>query len=131
MFIETDPIKLDDVIWISKFKVNNMNSTSTSRPICIEKNALGVNSPFEDLYVSPNHRILINSKMELAKSIVNRKTIYQDNKCEEVIYYHLECKEHVAIFANGILAETFLNFNNNKYVFENNIKLLNDNTLLV
>jgi hypothetical protein len=129
MFIETDSIKLDDIIWISKFKINNLNSTS--RPICIEKNALGVNSPFEDLYVSPNHRILINGKMELAKSIVNGKTIYQDNKCEEVIYYHLECKEHVAIVANGVLAETFLDCNNNKYVFENNTKLINDNTLLV
>ena len=117
MYIETNSTKLDDVIWISKFKVNSMNSTS--RPICIEKNALGVNSPFEDLYVSPIHRILINGKMELVKSIVNGKTIYQDNKCEDVIYYHLECKEHVAIFANGVLAETFLACNN-RYVFENN-----------
>jgi hypothetical protein len=127
-YIEREPIKLDRVIWISKFKVNNMNEES--RPICIKKHALRFNSPFQDLYVSPNHSVFINGKMTLAKSLVNGKTIYQDNECNEVTYYHLECKEHVAIIANGVLAESYLDCDN-RHVFEKTERLINDNTLLV
>jgi hypothetical protein len=127
-YIEREPIKLDEVIWISKFKVNNMNSES--RPICIKKHALGLNSLFKDLYVSPNHSILINGKMRPARFLVNGETVYQDTECDEITYYHLECKEHVAIVANGVLAESYLDCNN-RYVFEKTERLVNDNTLLV
>jgi len=127
-YIEKEPIKLDEVIWISKFKVNNMNSES--RPICIKKHALGLNSLFKDLYVSPNHSILINGKMTPARFLVNGETVYQDTECDEITYYHLECEEHVAIVANGVLAESYLDCNN-RYVFEKTERLVNDNTLLV
>ena len=72
---------------------------------------------FKDLYVSPNHGILINGKMTRAWSLVNGETVYQDTECNEITYYHLECKEHVAIIANGVLAESYLDCDN-RYVFE-------------
>lgn len=53
--------------------------TSKSCPICIKKDALGKNYPFTDLYVSPEHGLLLHGKMISAKNIVNGKTIYQDN----------------------------------------------------
>ena len=115
-------LEISPVIWISKFKVNNLNSES--RPIIIKKNALAINFPFKDLYVSPNHALLINGKMCIAKNIVNGITIYQDNECDNVEYYHLECKKHSAIIANGILSESYLHANN-RFVFENNNKLHN------
>jgi hypothetical protein len=80
--------------------------------------SLNSDFPFKDLYVSPNHALLINGKMCIAKNIVNGITIYQDNDCDNVEYYHLECEKHHAIIANGVLAESYLNVNN-KYVFEN------------
>jgi hypothetical protein len=113
-------LELEPVIWISKFKVINLNSKS--RPICIKKDALKKNYPFQDLYVSPGHRLLLNGKMILAKNIVNGKSIYQDNDCDSVEYYHLECENHSAIFANGILSESYLDINN-RNVFENSIRL--------
>ena len=75
------------------------------------------NCPFQDLYVSPEHSLLLNDKMVVASSIINGNTIYQDTECNSVEYYHLECKHHCAIFANGILAESYLD-TNNRYVFE-------------
>ena len=42
----------------------------------------------------------------------NGNTIYQDMECNNVEYYHLECKKHCAIFANNVLAETYLDANN-------------------
>ena len=111
-------IKIEPVQWISKFKVIDLNSNS--RPICIEKDALGENCPFKDLYVSPGHSLLLNDKMVLAKNLVNDKTIYQDKECDDVEYYHLECENHSAIYANGVLAESYREANN-RDVFENSI----------
>lgn len=107
------------VRWVSKFKVEELNSDS--RPICIEKNALGKNQPFEDLYVSPGHSILINDKMVLAKRLVNGVNIYPDMHAEEVTYYHVECARHSAIIANGVVSESYLE-SNNRHVFDNKTK---------
>ena len=114
-------IHFEPVIWISKFKVDD-NLDRNSRPICIKKYALGENCPFQDLYVSPQHCILINGKMIIASSLINGKSIYQDMECTNVEYYHLECKTHYSIFANGVLSETYLD-TNNRYVFDNDNEL--------
>lgn len=106
---------LEPILWISKFKVNYLSSKS--RPICIKKDAFGENLPFSDLYVSPEHRLLLNDKMVPAKTILNGQDIYQDNECEDVVYYHLELDTHMAIVANGILAESYVDVGN-RHVFE-------------
>lgn len=93
------------ITWIRNFRPKILNSNS--RPICITKNAFGENSPFEDLYVSPCHSLLINDKMIQSSHLINGETIYQDNECESVEYYHVECDIHSAIYANGVLAETY------------------------
>lgn len=93
------------IIWIRKFKPKILNSNS--RPIRITKNAFGEECPFVDLYVSPNHSLFINDKMVTTHNLINGETIYQDNECESVEYYHLECHRHSAIYANGVLAETY------------------------
>ena len=93
------------IVWIGKFTPNILNSNS--RPICITKNAFGEACPFVDLYVSPCHRLLINDKIVASSNLINGETIYQDNECKSVEYYHLECDIHSAIYANGVLAETY------------------------
>ena len=128
-FIKNDAtLAIEPVMWVSKFKVINLNSKSI--PICIKKHALAQNYPFEDLYVSPGHRLLLNNTMILAKNIVNGKTIYQDNECNSVEYYHLECEYHSAIFANGVLAESYLNVNT-RHLFENSISLRSKNCFIM
>ena len=42
-------------------------------------------------------------ELQEANDIINGNTIYQDNECESVEYYHLECEENSAIYANCIL----------------------------
>ena len=119
-------LKIEPVVWISKFKVINLNSDT--RPICIKKDSFKKNSPFKDLYVSPRHSLLLNNKMVLAKNIVNGTTIYQDEKINSVEYYHLECEYHSSIFANGILSESYL-YLNNRNIFENSISIHNKNNI--
>jgi hypothetical protein len=78
----------------------------------IQKDALDQNYPFRDVYVSPGHSLLLGGKIVVASRLINRKNIYQDRQCESVEYYHLECKDHYAIYANGILAETYFDAKN-------------------
>jgi hypothetical protein len=114
-FIKNEEFETKPVVWTSKFSVNHLNSNS--RPICIQKNALG-NCPFEDLYVSPGHRIILDNKMMLVKDMINGTTIYQDMNCTEVEYYHLEFDKHRAIVANGVLTESYLDVDNIRDIFE-------------
>ncbi len=119
-FVNENRFKVKKIRWINKFKVHSLNEKS--RPICIKTNALGPNVPFKDLYVSPQHGIFINGKLVRAKKLINNDTIFQDNECTEVEYYHIECNHHSAILANGILSESYLEIGNNRKVFETNKK---------
>jgi hypothetical protein len=120
-FINERDFKVKRIRWINKFKVHSLNKKS--RPICIKTNALGPNLPFQDLYVSPQHGIFINGNLFRAKTLINNDTIFQDNECTEVEYYHVECNHHSAILANGILSESYLEIGNNRRVFETNKKI--------
>ena len=103
--LEKNIVKEAPVVWIGKFTVKTLNTIS--RPICIKKNSFGEDCPFVDLYVSPYHKLLINEQIVASVSLLNGETIYQDNECNSAEYYHLECDIHSAIFANGLLAETY------------------------
>lgn len=110
-------VKEAPIIWISKFTSIILNSNS--RPICITKNAFGEECPFVDLYVSPGHRLLINDKLVLSSHLINGETIYQDSECKSVEYYHLECDIHSAIYANGVLAETYQEWHRDVFDVDN------------
>jgi hypothetical protein len=107
------------VKWCSSFTVNNLNNLTM--PICIKKHALGKNQPFEDLYVSPAHGILIGKKLIFAQHLINEKTIFQYYPLDEVTYYHVELQDHSAILANGIISETFLE-EFNRYIFDDGVR---------
>ena len=96
------------------FTVSKMNSKS--RPICIKRDALGKNCPFQDLYISPNHAVLVDGELVCAKKLVNGGTIYQDAECESATYYHLDCERHSLLVANGAFAESYLDMSKGKVV---------------
>jgi len=105
-----DKFRVEPIYWISKFKARNL--TTDSAPICIKANAFAESHPFEDLYVSPQHRILLKGNMIIAKNLVNGDTIFQDFDRESVTYYHIELERHSGIIANGVLAESYLDCGN-------------------
>jgi len=47
-----------------------------------------------------------------AKDLINDTTIFQDYTKNNLEYYHIELNTHSAIIANGVLSESFLNYNN-------------------
>jgi hypothetical protein len=112
--------KFEHVVWISSFKVNKLSNKS--RPICIKKNAFGKSSPITNLYVSPNHGIIINNKLIRAKDLINGTTIFRDHTYHSIEYYHIELDRHSVINANGVWSESYLD-TNNRSLFKNSQKI--------
>jgi len=113
---EQDELTYEPITWTGNFRAPNLNKQSF--PICITAHAFGENMPFENLYISPAHRILLDGKMVLAGSLINGTTIFQDCNYVEIEYYHLQLESHSSIVANGVLAETYFDFDNSA-IFEN------------
>ncbi len=87
------------------------------RPIRIEAGALGEGIPSRDLIVSPQHRILVRSKIAVrmfdaeeilvpAKHLLGLPGVATAADVTEVVYFHLLCDNHEIIEADGALAET-------------------------
>lgn len=87
------------------------------RPIRIKKSSLGENMPAEDLVVSPQHRILVRSKiagnmfgsaevMVAAKLLLELDGIEIAHDLTEVSYHHILLDAHEVIFANGAETES-------------------------
>ncbi len=88
------------------------------RPVRFRAGALGQGRPEDDLWVSPQHRMvlkgaaaaaLFNSPEVLvaAEDLVNDHSITVDMSAREVTYIHLLLDRHNVIFANGMETESF------------------------
>jgi len=101
---------LDDVrpMPILKIKKYVRKASLATCPVVFTKNAFGVNAPYEDLYVSPNHGMVDRKgRLVSAKKFVNNSSIFQDPTVDPVTYYHIELATHCTVRANGILTETY------------------------
>lgn len=87
-------------------------------PVKIAKDALGDNTPNQDLFVSQQHRMQINDwRLEVmvggndalvsAKQLLNDKTITLAHNFDEVTYHHVMFDTHQVIYANGAKSESF------------------------
>jgi hypothetical protein len=106
--------ELKKVIWKGKQTIKNIDRETN--PIVIKKHALGKNTPFQDLSVSPNHGLVVDDAFRPARDFINNDTILEDNETKELEYYHLELEGHCIISANGVLTESYLDFGN-RYFF--------------
>jgi hypothetical protein len=114
------PLSLEEVKWIGRFKVYETNSETL--PICFKKDSLCRNVPNRDLFVSPNHGILVDGHIHLAKSFVNDSTITQSSDMDTIYYYHIEMAHHSAIIANGVMTESYLDCKNRNEFKETAVK---------
>jgi hypothetical protein len=95
--------------WIGKMQVPFPALMSPKlEPVCISANALGQGAPYQDLYVSSDHGVILDEYVINASALVNDTTICFAPSNEPFTYYHIETEEHESIVANGLPAETFI-----------------------
>lgn len=112
---------LQAVRWLGCAPVSRaaLDAAPHLRPIRIRAGALGAGKPAADLVVSPQHRILVSSKIAArmfgtaevlvaAKQLSGLDGIGIDADLPSVDYYHILLDHHEIVFANGAEAETLL-----------------------
>jgi collagen type I/II/III/V/XI/XXIV/XXVII alpha len=70
-------------------------------PIRIERGAFRESAPVRDLFVSPDHAVLVNSVLIPVKLLINGTSIVQVKR-QRVKYYHVELPEHAVIPAERL-----------------------------
>jgi len=110
---------MNEIKWIgvSKTGEQTLARHPNLRPIRIKKGALGCSTPAEDLYVSPQHRILVRSKIAqrmfdepevlvAVKHLTELEGIDIVDDTKDVDYYHILLDNHEILIANGAACES-------------------------
>lgn len=104
--------------WIGT-STHSPKTNSKDNPVCIPQNALANGIPSQDLFLSPQHRVLIRSVVAermfdaaeiftAAKRLIGVNGIHAKTPAESVTYYHLLLDHHEIILANGAPVESLL-----------------------
>ncbi|WP_158964214.1 Hint domain-containing protein [Chachezhania sediminis] len=87
------------------------------RPVRIPAGALAQGVPAQDLIVSPQHRVLIDSDISMrmtgsaqlllpAVKLVGYNGIERISPADGVVYVHFTCRQHEVVFSNGCPTES-------------------------
>ena len=117
--VETADHGFQPIRWIGSRTIgeSELQENRNLRPIRIKAGALGSGLPKRDLYVSPQHRMLVQSKIAMrmfgkyevllaAKqlALIDGVDVYEDVK--EVEYFHMLFNDHQIVYAEGALSES-------------------------
>jgi hypothetical protein len=111
---------LQTIRWVGRKRITGarLHAKPHLRPIKIRKGAFGNDIPTQDMWLSPQHRMHMQSgQLELlfgenevlapAKSLVDDHRILVDDSIKSVDYIHILFDRHELVFANGALSESF------------------------
>jgi hypothetical protein len=112
---------LQPIRWIGRRDVSLAESIAHSDilPVRLAAGSMGRNMPQRDLWLSPQHRVLVRSKIAermtgaaealvAVKHLCGLAGIAQINAPRKVTYLHLRLDRHEVILAEGLWAETLL-----------------------
>lgn len=103
------------VIWIGSQRIQ---TSAKSVPVRISAGTLGPKGGARDLFVSQQHRVLLQSNrlkkfvngteaFTAAKHIIKFPGVYLENEVRAATYYHLLLNRHEIVFAENVLCESF------------------------
>lgn len=110
---------LQPVRWIGSRQLGaaELSRSAHLRPIRIRAGALGPNAPLNDLLVSPQHRVLVRSKVALrmfgamevlvaARHLLELDGIEAAADVTDVEYFHFLFDQHEVVYSNGAETES-------------------------
>jgi len=108
--VVTAGCKVVPVKWIGwqRYRKGGAKWGEDVMPIRIASHALDRVTPRRDLYLSPNHALLIDGVLIRAKDLVNGRSISRVPMEQSIDYYNVLLDSHEAIFAEGAAVETYL-----------------------
>jgi len=106
-----------EIRWINKRSLCGAQLLDRMRPIRFLAHAMGSGMPTEDLLVSPQHRMLVRSKivrkmigvdevLVAAKHLLGLDGVEIAEDVSDVTYVHFMCEQHEIVFANNAPSET-------------------------
>jgi hypothetical protein len=110
-----DPVSTSDgrtlpVRWVGRQTIVTVFADALrALPVRIAAGALGDGLPTRDLFVSPEHALLVGGVLAQAGALVNGSTVTRVvDLPERFTYFHVELEDHSLILAEGTPAETFV-----------------------
>jgi hypothetical protein len=104
---------VQDIRWIGSRHIGWQTLTANPhlKPVVIRWGALDWGSPAHDLYVSPNHRVLVRDEngeevLAAAKQLIGNDGI-EEVDAMGVTYFHLMFERHEVILSDGMWTESF------------------------
>ncbi|MCP5072677.1 MAG: calcium-binding protein [Rhodobacteraceae bacterium] len=107
------------VLWAGsrQLSVAEIAANPNLRPICISAGALGYGLPEQDLLVSPQHRVFVDSSVAErvfqtrqilvpAKKLTGIPGVYLVKDCGTITYHHILLAGHQIVFSNGAPTES-------------------------
>lgn len=109
------------VKWIGHQTIKQSTVSTSQAPVRVSKDALAQGQPNQDLVLTASHGLIIDDLVINAGALVNHDSITYVPSNElpaSVTYYHVETDAHEVIIANGIEAETYIDYID-RQVFDN------------
>ena len=76
-------------------------------PVRVMAHAFGHGKPRRDLYVSPNHAVFLDGVLIPIRLLINGATVAAV-PAGHITYYHIELQRHDVVWAEGLMAESYL-----------------------
>lgn len=103
-----------EVKWVGRQKVHTgVPGYDNFAPVRLVAGAIAPSVPHTDLTVTADHALSIAGAMVNAGALVNGSTVVRVPAAEltaEMTFYHIETEDHNVIVANGVPAETFVDY---------------------
>lgn len=119
--VQTAEGTLERIKWIGRqtMKPEEVRNPMRGYPIWVKAGALGDHLPKRDLYVSPDHALLVGDLLINAGALVNGVSIIQTEPTETFTYFHVELEKHSLLIAEGAYAESYLPQREDRNCYDN------------
>lgn len=99
-----------EIKWVGRRRIDPkaIDKPRDTLPVRIHAGAFAENVPARDLYVSPDHCMLLEESLIPAKFLINGTTITQETTLVPFEYFHIELEQHSIVLAEGAQTETYL-----------------------